>query len=347
MGKKTIIPNAILVILKTPLTYFLLNVLLPLIYGIGINNEYRRILILYFSLSLIFIIIYTIIYLSKVIRGETLSANQLFVFFPFLSLMLIAIFLYLYPYGPYLFEPVKFIQDNIPSANLQITTITDGIETVVPSMTPQAQTPTTTISMIPPENILSDSCISANKWVAYRDESFSTINNCWNIPGLVPIDDHLEFFVNDQSKHGTFGIFTPINDFSIVSIELTINQLNIPKEGNYARVFFGIVPSPNPHPNNGMMFFFQVESYSQAKPYIKYRNPNAINTNTLNEEIKLGETHKIDLILKDQYMNFFVDNHQMDDKFTLPENPDYFWIGFQVEDKGAILDVTIDSIVLE
>ena len=347
MGKKIISPNVILVILKTPLTYFLLNVLLPIMYGIGINNEYRRILILYFSLSLIFILIYTFIYLSKVIRGETLTANQLFVFFPFLSLMLIAIFLYLYPYGPYLFEPEKFIQDNIPSANLQMTTITDGIETVVPSLTPQAQTPTTTISMIPPENILSDSCISANKWVAYRDESFSTKNNCWIIPGLVPVDDHLDIFINEQSRHGTFGIYTPINNFSKISIDLTINQLSIPKEGNYARVFFGIVPSPYPHPNYGMMFSLQIESSSQAKPYIKYRNPNSLNTKPLNEEVILGESLTFDLILKDQYMNFFVDGHQIGDKFTLPNNPDYFWIGFQVDDKGAILDATIDSIVLE
>ena len=334
--------SKILLALLSPL---LLNVCTSLITGNGFDIRYYSTLLAYLLVNLVIIIFYPLYLLFKQesSKNNVITSGTFFTYSLSIAIIFLSFILYLVPYRAYLKEPEAYIQEVVKQLSTQ-----SSQENIISSTnTPNIPTHSILLTEIPKKNILSNSCLLANKWAAYRSNSFTTTNNCWNIPGLVPIDDHLDFFINNQSKFGTFGIYTPINNFTKISIDLIIEQFNIPKGCNYARVFFGIVPSPDPHPNYGMMFFLQMESNSQAKPYIKYRNPNAINTNSLNEEIVLRENHTFDLILNDQYMNFLVDGHLIGDKFSLPDNPDYFWIGFEANDKGTYLEATINSIVIE
>lgn len=342
MAKRKIFRDIAVPVLKSPISSVLLDVFLPILYGWATGWEYRKILIAYLTLSLVLFTIYTIVYLCKYIDGKIFSSNDLFIFFPFLLIMLISLFLYTIPFSSYLLDPEKFIQDRVATYYPTLNSSWDLI-TPIPNQTIPTSTPEAIPTVNQKNNLLIGDCLSANTWGVYRDDVIKKKNNCWDIPGFIPSEGKLEVLLNKDVGYGLYGIYTPIGDNKTIKLNLSINQLEIPKGVEFSRIFFGIVPLTNQDPGNGMMICLQVQPDQLSNPLLKYRIPDAESTTTLNEYISLLENHEFIINLKDKYMTLEIDGNLNSMKFNLPSNPYYFWFGYQVEE-GAIVDAVVNSI---
>ena len=126
---------------------------------------------------------------------------------------------------------------------------------------------------------------------------------------------------------------------------MNIDEFSIPSTAEYSRIIFGIVPFTNPDPGHGIVFLLQIESNNHEYPLLKYRNPYGINTISLNEYITFENSHEFLLEIKNQYLSLIVDDIELSEKFSLPDEPTYFWIGYEAQD-GCVLFATISEIEL-
>lgn len=313
----------------------LVYVFIPIILGVGFDVRYRLIVIGLFIISLIILVSFTIWFANN--NTSNLNPKIFFPVFLCITMLFLSIIMYLIPYRSFFYDPEKYAEEyflNLIQTQERNDLATDNLPTIDSTKT---QEPTESISTkeTNPESyiVLFDDCLSVDSWNASNEVIAKKVNNCWDVPGLVATNGNLEIYFNKYSIHDIFGIYTPFEDFSNIKIKLNIEEIEITTENNaYARLFFGIVPNQNPIPTKGLMFSLQKEKYDQSKALLKYRLPNEMYTTSLNQYITYKEGHQLELhLINKEYVKLIFDGIELKNKFSLPDDPTYFWLGYETE----------------
>jgi hypothetical protein len=251
--------------------------------------------------------------------------------------------------------PVAFTEVSpvVPSVTVAPT------DTVVPSETTSpAETqliPTETASPVPVKT-LADGCIAVQTWQADSTdaEALGAIldeNNCWNMErlGFTAQSGTLHILPKPPNVQTASGIYTAINNQSIIEFKVFVRSIYLVYEGNPAYISFSIAPQDNPMARQDSgRFKLQIKD-NGSSPLVYFMLADTIESNGTElgtQHYLYGRTYNIRLELKGLFMEISINGVKLRETASIPSGPKVFYIGYNLP-LLAGADVELRDIIID
>jgi hypothetical protein len=237
-------------------------------------------------------------------------------------------------------------------------------ETPLPTFTP-APTVTSepvkeaTVTPMPEPKTLSDGCIFAKTWAPYSS-SMETLgkvsqkqDGCYSTEALGVFADRngiLHIKLAEQKTSSNFGIYTSINNNSVVQFNIHVNYMHIAYEDNPLTVNFVIAPDGDlAAVKNSTRFNLTVINKGKSEPVIHYFLADAgENTGTRlgSQHYEYGHNYTIRFELSGNTMRIFINGYKLQEELFIPAGQKVFYIGYNLPIISSA-DVEISGITID
>ena len=273
----------------------------------------------------------------------------------------------------FLFGLVIFFWIPVPPAEATPTPTLTTVATTVPSETPkpvatlvaastiEAPMPTETASAILELKDLSTGCIALQTW-----QIQSTASNLHEVTSVFP-DGCLNFggvgisaeqggilrlFHTAKKNAISSGIFTPVQDDSIIEFRVHIDSMYIVYADVPAFINFAVVSVNAPLPTRDSARFRLHVDQTEQKPLIYFTLADLgenTGTKVTSQHYEYGRTYSVRLELAGVLMRVFINDVRMSKDLALPSGRKAFVIGYDLPVQAGvdaeISDIRVDGIV--
>jgi hypothetical protein len=242
----------------------------------------------------------------------------------------------------------------VPSATTAPADAPAAEETDSPTEAPVI--PSETASPVPVKT-LADGCIAAQTWQAKSSdvEAFNSIaeqDNCLDLSSLgfaAETGEKLNLVVPRSNAQTTSGIFTSVDNQSVIEFKVRVNSFHIADQAKPAYIGFAIAPQNNPMAVKGSgRFKLQIENTGNAaRLYFLLADADestGIKVDTQNYQYK--RTADIRMELNGPVMNVYINNLKQLEAIRIPSGPIVFYIGYDLP-LLAGADIQITDIVVD
>jgi hypothetical protein len=230
--------------------------------------------------------------------------------------------------------------------------------TLTPSVTPSKTfTPSPTATSTPQP--LTANCIDSKNWtpdstdLATLAGISASPEGCYSLAALgIFTDAEGMLYLNygDKKEPVASGIYTPIEDDSVIEFKVHVNSMFIVYPANPVYVSFAVAPEDNPMTaRTTARFKLQVEDPGDL-PIVHFvlahvNESNGAQVGT--QHYEYGRTYRIRLELVGNIMKVYINDLKMDKTPFIPTGPKVFYIGYNIPIIGGVdvnvSDVTVDG----
>jgi len=239
-----------------------------------------------------------------------------------------------------------------------LTTVT---VTPSPTVAPATQTPqpeSTATNIIVIEKFIPEGCISTAVWkiASTNQDTLNTIasrsDGCYDTGSLGMFPDRSgALHILDKEKRASVasGIYTPINNDSIVEFKVHVNSMYIVNPENPTYINFAIAPLGDPKTTkNTARFKLQIEDNNNS-PLIYFVLADTGENNGAKyptQHYEYGRTYTIRFELTGSIMSIFVNNTKLNENLSIPAGPKVFYIGYSLPAYAGI-DTEVTNIKID
>lgn len=230
--------------------------------------------------------------------------------------------------------------------------------TEAPTIPPVTETPLPSPTSTPIIKTLSEGCIYNGTWLidSVDQNTLNTIatrsDGCYDtgLLGMFP-DRSGVLHILDKEKRAPIasGVYTPINNDSIVEFKVHVNSMYIVNSGNPTYINFAIAPVDDPMTTkNTARFKLQVED-NNNNPLIYFVLADTGENNGAKyptQHYEYGRTYTIRFEMTGSIMSIFVNNTKLNDNLSIPAGPKVFYIGYSLPAYAGI-DTEITNIKID
>lgn len=224
--------------------------------------------------------------------------------------------------------------------------------THTPTITPTA---TNTPLVVKP---LAEGCVFSGTWKI--DSTDSTILNnvstrndgCYDTGALGIFADRngvLRILDEDNRRSISSGIFTPVNNDSVIEFQVKVNLMYLVNSGNPAYINFAVAPAAEPmNTRSTARFKLQLEDVGND-PWIYFvladvgeNNGSSLTT----QHYEYGRTYTIRLELTGSVMRVYINNIRQNENLAIPTGSKVFYIGYNLPTLAGV-DVEVTNVKID
>jgi len=237
-----------------------------------------------------------------------------------------------------------------------------SVPTDLPASTP-TDTASPTDTPVPPTDIptqvpvmtFDDGCIAVQTWQATSTDAsalgaISDQNNCWNLNNLDIVAESggtLHILHPQATSPSASGIYTPVNDNSIIEFKVYVNNLSLLNNDIPGFIGFSIAQQDNATAEKGSGRFKLQVNPQNADIFFVLADTTENNGSALTTQHYLkGRIYTIRMELKTVSMDIYINNEKQTETITIPSGPKIFYIGYSLPTLASA-DVEISEITVD
>ena len=231
--------------------------------------------------------------------------------------------------------------------------------TQTPSVTP-SKTPTSSPTPTSTPQPISANCIDSQTWtpdstdLETLDGISPEADGCYSMEALGIFTDNTgKLYLNygDRKNPIASGIYTPIQNNSVIEFKVYVNSMSLVYRENPVYVSFAIAPENDPmSARNTARFKLQVEDPGDhpivhfVLAHVNESNGSKVGT----QHYEYGRTYTIRLELVGNIMKVYINDLEMDKTPRIPTGSKVFYIGYNIPIIAGVdvkvSDITVDGL---